>query len=63
MKLWEYEGKKIKVTFKDGDIIEGIAYDYTAALDNTGEVYNGEETICIGDVEFSQEEISEIEVL
>ena len=33
MKLWEYEGKKIKVTFKDGDILEGVACDYTSALD------------------------------
>ena len=63
MKLWEYDGKKIKVKFKDGDIIEGVAYDYISALDNTGEVYSGEETICIGEIEVSESEIAKIELL
>lgn len=63
MNLWEYEGKKIKVTFKDGDVLEGVARDYTSALDNTGEIYAGEETICIEDIEFSEKEIKKIEIL
>lgn len=63
MNLWEYEGKKIKVTFKDGDVLEGVACDYTSALDNTGEIYTGEDTICVGDVEFSETEVEKIEVL
>lgn len=29
MRLWEYVGKKIRVTLKDGEILEGIVQDYT----------------------------------
>lgn len=63
MKLWEYEGKKIKVTFRDGSVLEGVACDYISALDNTGEIYTGEDTICVEDVEFSEAEVKKIEVL
>ena len=63
MKLWEYVGKKIKVTFKDGQTMAGDATDYTSALDNTGETFEGEETICIGNIEFSAGEVANIEVL
>ncbi|MCL6587025.1 MAG: hypothetical protein K6T72_11040 [Anoxybacillus sp.] len=29
MRLWEYVGKKIRITLKDGEILEGIVQDYT----------------------------------
>lgn len=34
----EFVGKKIRVNCVDGDIIEGLCYDFTKALDNTPEV-------------------------
>ena len=37
MKLWEYSGKNVRITLKDGKVFEGIAYDYTSALDNETE--------------------------
>ena len=63
MKLWEYEGKNVRVTFKDGDVLEGVAYDYTSALDNTGEDTPNVETLCLGCLEFTEEEIASIELL
>ena len=43
--------------------MEGVACDYISALDNTGEIYTGEDTICVEDVEFSEAEVKKIEVL
>jgi hypothetical protein len=63
MKLQEYEGKNVRVTFKDGDVLEGVARDYTSALDNTGEDTPNVETICIGCLEFTEKEIASIELL
>lgn len=63
MKLWEYEGKNVRVTFKDGDVLEGVAHDYTSALDNTGEDTPNVETLCLGCLEFTEEEIASIELL
>lgn len=34
MKLWEFSGKRIRVTFDDGQELVGVACDYTSALDN-----------------------------
>ena len=63
MKLWEYEGKRIRVTFKNGEVLEGVAHDYTSALDNTGECTPDVETICINYVEFTEDEIASVEIL
>lgn len=29
MRLWEYVGKKVRVTLKGGEILEGVVQDYT----------------------------------
>ena len=38
MELWEYVGKKIKVSCLNGKIFSGKCTDYTQALDNEPEV-------------------------
>ncbi|WP_323702834.1 LSM domain protein [Mammaliicoccus sp. Dog046] len=38
MKLWTYIGKKVMITFKDGEELNGIVTHYDDAVDNeTGE--------------------------
>lgn len=37
MTLREADGQEVKITLKDGSTIEGLAYDYTSALDNEPE--------------------------
>lgn len=37
MNLWEYDGKKVKVTFTDGTSMEGTAEFYTSSIDNEPE--------------------------
>ncbi len=37
MTLREADGKEVKITLKDGSVIEGLAYDYTSDLDNEPE--------------------------
>lgn len=34
MKLYEAEGKKVRITLTDGQVFEGRAFDYTSAYDN-----------------------------
>lgn len=34
MELWRYEGRTVRVATRDGSIFEGLARDYTSALDN-----------------------------
>lgn len=59
MKLWEYEGKNVKVTTKEGQTFEGKAYDYTAALDNTPEIAS----ISIGHTELFENEIQSVQLI
>ena len=59
MKLWEYEGKKVKVALKNGRIYTGEVVEYTSALDNTPEVAS----ICIGTTELYENEIETIELI
>lgn len=33
-KLWEYVGKRVKIIFKDGDLLEGFLWDYCDEEDN-----------------------------
>ena len=63
MNLWEYVGKNVRCTLVGGEIISGLADLYTSAMDNTGEVHTGVETICIDDTELSADEIDVLEVL
>ena len=59
MKLWEAEGKNVKVTFTDGETMTGKAYQYTSALDNEPDGA----CIYIGDYEILESEIAKIELL
>ena len=59
MKLWEYSGKKVRITMDDGQVFEGIAYDYTSALDNEPDP----ESISIGVFELYSPEIKKIELI
>lgn len=34
MTLYEAEGKKVRITMIDGEVFEGLAYDYTSAYNN-----------------------------
>ena len=57
MKLYEYEGKQIRVTFADGETLEGMADYYTSALDNP----EGKESLAIGNTMFFEDEVAEIQ--
>ena len=59
MKLYEAEGKKVRITMLDGAVFEGMAYDYTSSLDNEPEP----ESITIDSIELYAPEIEKIEVL
>lgn len=63
MKLYEYEGKKVRIHTTPGgimgDVFEGIAEDYTEPSDN----YNGIASIIVNDVDIFENEIIKIEVL
>ena len=59
MKLWEYSGKKVRITMDDEKVFEGIAYDYSSALDNEPDP----ESISIGVFELYAPEIKKIELI
>ena len=59
MKLYEAEGKKVRITMLDGAVFEGMAYDYTSSLDNEPEP----ESITIDSIELCAPEIEKIEIL
>lgn len=57
MRLYEAEGKYVRITLKDGSIFEGIGCDHTSALDNEPDP----ESITIDDTELFADEIASIE--
>lgn len=59
MKLYELEGKMVRIETTDGQLFQGEASDYTSAWDNDSE----EESITIGYVELYASEIAKIELL
>lgn len=63
MKLYEYLGKKIKLTTVSpcayGSVFWGIAEDYTDAEDNEPQIVS----ICIDNIEFPENHIKSIEIL
>ena len=59
MKLWEYSGKNVRITLEDGSVFEGLAYDYTSALDNEPDP----ESITIDSIELFSPEIEKIELI
>ncbi|RKD22447.1 hypothetical protein SAMN02745883_00700 [Caminicella sporogenes DSM 14501] len=63
MKLWEYVGKKIKVTCIEGETIQGKCNGYTQELDNEPEIASI--TIDAGDIDYEiyENEIAKIEIV
>jgi hypothetical protein len=59
MKLYEASGKRVRIVLKTGEVFEGMAYDYTSALDNEPDP----ESITIDSVELYEPEIEKIELL
>lgn len=59
MRLWEYSGKKVRITLADGQVFSGLAYDYTSAVDNEPDP----ESITIDGIELFANEIVKIELL
>lgn len=59
MNLWEYSGKNVRITLKNGQVFEGIAYDYTSELDNEPDP----ESITIDSIELFAPEIEKIELM
>ena len=59
MRLYEANGKRVRITLKTGEVFEGMAYDYTSALDNEPDP----ESITIDSVELYAPEIEKIELL
>lgn len=57
MTLKEAHGKNVRVTLDDGSVFEGLAYDYTSALDNEPDP----ESISIDHTELFVDEIRSIE--
>lgn len=56
----QYMDKRIRITFHDGDVYEGVANDFSTALDNPDNVA----TICVGNhYEFREDEIANIELV
>lgn len=65
MKLWEYSGKRIKITSTNGRVFTGIADFYTSALDNPDEVESlsiwQDDTDAL--IEFAKNRITHIEII
>lgn len=59
MNLWEYSGKNVKITLKDGKVFQGEAYGYTSALDNEPDP----ESIVVNSIELYLPEIESVELL
>jgi len=59
MTLAQAHGKQVRITLKDGQVFEGLAYDYTSELDNDPDP----ESISVGGFELYSPEIDRIELL
>jgi hypothetical protein len=59
MTLKEAEGRKVKVTFTDGETMSGLVVCYTSALDNEPEPAS----ITIGNTELYENEMQSIELI
>lgn len=63
MKLYDYCGKKIRVTLVDGDILLGKCIEYTKAIENDPEIDSIDIQIKKEIYEIYENEIENIEVL
>lgn len=59
MKLWEAEGKTVKIVLDNKLIIQGKAYDYISEADNTPPIAS----ITVGGTEIYEIEIKSIELV
>ncbi|MDQ0269948.1 hypothetical protein [Cytobacillus purgationiresistens] len=65
MKLWEFTQKRVKVTFKDGEILKGFVRDYIDQEDTDFDydelsfIPDGQEEITISELEINTIEIIE----
>lgn len=59
MELFETQGRRVKITLKNGKVFQGQAYDYTSALDNEPDPAS----ITIDSVELYEPEIAKIELI
>jgi len=59
MTLKEAHGKNVRITLNDGSAFEGLAYDYTSALDNEPDP----ESITIDHTELFVDEIKSIDLI
>ncbi|OUN20825.1 hypothetical protein [Pseudoflavonifractor sp. An85] len=59
MTLKEAHGKNVRITLNDGSVFEGLAYDYTSALDNEPDP----ESITIDHTELFVDEIKSIDLI
>lgn len=59
MKLGEFLGKSVKITFTNGETMSGLAEYYSSRLDNI----DGVASICVGDYELYENEIASIEII
>jgi hypothetical protein len=59
MKLWQYVGKNVRIILHNGHVYEGVAHEYTSALDNEPEIAS----ICIGHTEILETEVKTIELI
>lgn len=57
MKLWEYNGKRVRIKTTGNEIFEGKAYDFIPAQDNVPEI----SSITIDSIEIFENEIATIE--
>ena len=58
MKLWEYVGKKVRLTLTDGRIIVGVVEDW-----DDGYTLDGDDEITIGHYAYPESDIKKIEVI
>lgn len=59
MELNKYSGHKVRIVCIDGEVYEGLAYDYTPPQDNEPE----EASITIDSIEIYENEIKRIEII
>lgn len=66
MKLWEYVGKRVKIIFKDKDVLEGTVWDYCDEEDNEDGIdsiiIKNKDTVGFS-YEVSQNDIESIEII
>ncbi|MDR7856838.1 hypothetical protein [Tissierella sp.] len=63
MRLSDYNGKKIKVTLKDGEIFQGKCIEYIKAIDNDPEIPSIDLQVNKKIYEIYENEIKSIEIV